>query len=485
MEQFIKPDPENEVDVEEDVKDTEVDHDDDAEDHEHDAEDPENEVENAENEVENEVEDAEVEDAEVDGEEVDGDVGHEVPTKKKKGRPKKEQNLDPNTDEKKKRGRKKKEISAEDLKQKKKRGRKAAVKYFSSSIRKKIPLTTILQDSNNFILHLDIKDEEVQQMESTHMTFDSNNQNTNIFEQIKNENQTIATQLEKEYNHLVENGDSLLQDIYSNDNNHDNDDDHDNLSELYEKRLKFREHEDSIIKKEINTEPTSTTPTPTTPTVTTTETTNTNKHNTNTNKNDLNRKKGFFEVMYDFVHNEKWLETTDVCCWWCCHSFDSVPIGLPMDYNGKFRVKGVFCSFSCMIAYKNEKHLYSKDHLIKFLYKRLTGTMLKDSLFILKPAPPRCSLKMFGGELSIEEFRNCFNENKCYKMIDYPMYISKDYIEEVDIQNVKNVNQKVFQETFSHSLDDKRIEDAKSRLSQIEKTTVTLGNTIDQFIKIQ
>ena len=72
-------------------------------------------------------------------------------------------------------------------------------------------------------------------------------------------------------------------------------------------------------------------------------------------------------------------------------------------------------------------------------------------------------------------------------MIQYPMFVSKDYIEEVDIMNVKRVNQNVFTETQQisyNNLDDKRIEDAKNRLSQIEKTTVTLGNTIDKFIKI-
>ena len=71
-------------------------------------------------------------------------------------------------------------------------------------------------------------------------------------------------------------------------------------------------------------------------------------------------------------------------------------------------------------------------------------------------------------------------------MIQYPMFVSKDYIEEVDITNVKRVNQNVFTETqqISYNLDDKRIEDAKNRLSQIEKTTVTFGNTIDKFIKI-
>ena len=72
-------------------------------------------------------------------------------------------------------------------------------------------------------------------------------------------------------------------------------------------------------------------------------------------------------------------------------------------------------------------------------------------------------------------------------MIEYPMFVSKDYIEEVDIQNVKRVNQNVFTDNLQpkvSNLDNKRIEDARIRLSQIEKTTITLGNTIDKFIKI-
>ena len=82
--------------------------------------------------------------------------------KRKKGRPRKDttlQNVPKNPEEKKKRGRKKKEVVVEEVKQKKMRGRNAAVKYFSSSIRKKIPLTIVLQDNNNYILHLDVKDD--------------------------------------------------------------------------------------------------------------------------------------------------------------------------------------------------------------------------------------------------------------------------------------------------------------------------------------
>jgi hypothetical protein len=136
------------------------------------------------------------------------------------------------------------------------------------------------------------------------------------------------------------------------------------------------------------------------------------------------------------------------------------------------------------MAYNKDKRL-NKDYLIKYLYRKLTGTLTLDTK--ITPSPPRCSLKMFGGELTIEQFRNDLKENKIYKMIEYPMFISKDYIEEVDIQNLKKVNQKVFLDTSlykSQNLDEKRIQDAKSRLLQIERSTVTVGNTIDKFIKI-
>ena len=93
------------------------------------------------------------------------EVGVEaVIIKKPKGRPRKivVEPLEPVIpQEPKKRGRKKKEkVIDEEPKIKRKRGRKACVKYFSSSIRKKMPLTTSLQDTDKFILHLDLNDTE-------------------------------------------------------------------------------------------------------------------------------------------------------------------------------------------------------------------------------------------------------------------------------------------------------------------------------------
>ena len=79
--------------------------------------------------------------------------------------------------------------------------------------------------------------------------------------------------------------------------------------------------------------------------------------------------------------------------------------------------------------------------------------------------------------------------NTIYKMIEYPMFISRDYVEEVDIKNLKNINMDIFDDRDCQqnvmNLDEKRVQDAKQRLmmQQIEKTTVTVGNTIDKFIK--
>jgi hypothetical protein len=91
---------------------------------------------------------------------------------------------------------------------------------------------------------------------------------------------------------------------------------------------------------------------------------------------------------------------------------------------------------------------------------------------------------MFGGELTIEEFRNASKERKIYKMIEYPMYISRDYVEEVDLQNLKNFNKTVFNKQTNNfeinKLDDKKLKEVKSR---VNSSVVVTNNSIDRFIR--
>lgn len=384
------------------------------------------------------------------------------PIKKKKGRPRKEQLVpsDAPQEEKKKRGRKKKPVVEEEVKQKKKRGRKAAVKYFSSSIRKKIPLTTIVEDSNNYILHLDVKEEDAVGDSITKV-------------QVNDDMTSMVEKFNEEYSL----GDDIKVEDLINEAEYAEISSHVDLNELYEQRLEYRDTQDQFLKTHLEG------------LRRTNDTNDVDQEGVRKDVQDKKRKKGYFEVYYDLLHNKDWLDKTDISCWWCCHGFDTVPLGLPVQFlsqHGKFRVRGVFCSFPCLVSYKNELKLHKYEYLIKYLFKKITGDFATKN--DMKPAPPRCALKMFGGELTIDEFRASFTNHKIYKMVEYPMFISRDYVEEVDIVDLKNINTQVFKEHDASistvRLDQKKVEEAKSRLSQYEHITRTSGNTIDKFLEI-
>jgi MYM-type Zinc finger with FCS sequence motif len=102
---------------------------------------------------------------------------------------------------------------------------------------------------------------------------------------------------------------------------------------------------------------------------------------------------------------KSWPESTNICCWWCCHTFDTVPVPLPTGYNDRFNtfsIKGNFCSWGCAKAYciNQENSLGVQSELLFMMRKRVEGKALP-----IKCAPSPQQLKMFGGTMSIEEFR--------------------------------------------------------------------------------
>lgn len=380
--------------------------------------------------------------------------------KKKKGRPKKViGDLDSEyvNQEKKKRGRKKKEPEVENVKIKKKRGRKASVKYFSSSIRKQIPLTTGIQDSN-YILHLDVKQENTNKENIGEVKCMNEEE---IFQMIKDESKSKTEMLQEEYNELLKTKENLVSNII---NDTGDISDTDNINELYDKYIELREEQDkSIENDQVNY---------------ITEEVSKLSMECETESRELDRKKGFFTLNDEFIENKEWLEKTDTACWWCCHKFNSVPIGLPVYYNkvqNKYRVYGVFCSFPCVTAYDISKNSTYK-YLILDLYILLTGEKRK-----LLPAPPKEVLKMFGGKLSIEEFRNATETGKIYKMIEYPMFVFSVFVEEIDVKNMIKSNQNNYTEKTSTE-QNKMFSEAKSRLEKANNTTITSENTIEKFI---
>jgi hypothetical protein len=112
----------------------------------------------------------------------------------------------------------------------------------------------------------------------------------------------------------------------------------------------------------------------------------------------------------DIVDNAlfKWKETTDLCCWWCVHPFSNPPFGLPIKYeNNVYEVQGCFCSLNCAKSYNLKENNYRMSEinsLIEDFRRELFGV---NSLPVLV-APPRQALDIFGGYLSIDDFRKEF-----------------------------------------------------------------------------
>jgi hypothetical protein len=122
--------------------------------------------------------------------------------------------------------------------------------------------------------------------------------------------------------------------------------------------------------------------------------------------------------------NNSWPSTTSVACWWCCHSFDNPPCAIPHEFrNGLYNVYGIFCSPECAAAYnfddtRNCTDVWERYSLLNMLYRNVFA----DKHYKIKLAPPRQTLKMFGGNLTIKEFRANFQSiTHSYKMILPPM----------------------------------------------------------------
>lgn len=96
-----------------------------------------------------------------------------------------------------------------------------------------------------------------------------------------------------------------------------------------------------------------------------------------------------------------------VCCWWCCHPFEGEHHHMPYDYDyrlKRFSTTGIFCSWECMKAHALDKYPQHKSGEICTFITLMKRTMVGKTTPI-KTAPNRFFLEMFGGTMTIEEFR--------------------------------------------------------------------------------
>lgn len=122
---------------------------------------------------------------------------------------------------------------------------------------------------------------------------------------------------------------------------------------------------------------------------------------------------------------------TDVCCWWCTEKFDNEPIFLPFKFNDQgYHVYGIFCSFNCACAYNNnETHDFKKHErhsLLLKMYEEMYGTSKE-----ITESPSRYVLKKYGGNITINQYRNnLILGNKDYRIYVPPLLPVVPKIEE-------------------------------------------------------
>ena len=130
------------------------------------------------------------------------------------------------------------------------------------------------------------------------------------------------------------------------------------------------------------------------------------------------------DVMIDYkVGNETMSlpESTSACCFWCSGQFEGRPVVIPtQEEYGVYTVYGNFCTISCSLAYLLNEHIdpqvrWERQALLHRMYKQVEN---------VQPAPPRESLKFFGGCLSHSQFREIIGKKQIRIDANLPPIIS-------------------------------------------------------------
>lgn len=110
-------------------------------------------------------------------------------------------------------------------------------------------------------------------------------------------------------------------------------------------------------------------------------------------------------------------------CFWCTYDFDNPPIYIPKVFiKNSYHVYGCFCSPECATAHLMEENIdsstkFERYHFINHLYAKIYNYTKN-----IKPAPnPYYMLDKYYGNLSIQEYRSLFKNERLFLIVDKPL----------------------------------------------------------------
>lgn len=178
-----------------------------------------------------------------------------------------------------------------------------------------------------------------------------------------------------------------------------------------------------------------------------------NTKSKNTNISFLDDSKKLIDCSITIIDFNKDNNDNHYNCFWCRNPFETLPLGCPIKYipnscikqyvseiskemykikenitdkkldklknnneniviednKGYYETDGIFCSFNCCKSYILENKHNPLYNISEMLLTNIHHTITKQISEIL-PAPHWRKLKQYGGDMSIEDFRNSFNK---------------------------------------------------------------------------
>lgn len=169
-------------------------------------------------------------------------------------------------------------------------------------------------------------------------------------------------------------------------------------------------------------------------------------------------------------------------CFWCCHTFSWKASVLPISYDAyenMYTCEGHFCSPECAMAYLyadtslSDVNRWTRHALLVDLYRTMYTTRE------LTQAPPRSTLRMFGGPLDIEQYRQYLASSEDMVSVQLPPL--RLFVPTMNVQGpVRDVKKFVAlsQETVDKASKELRLK----RTKPVHTNVATLDKLVGSFL---